>query len=133
MQALPHSVPLTLHQSTADPCLHRRLLHTHRQIWVSLLWDHCSFILGPGVHLVLFVPSKSLFPQPYVSSGEPMVELMATASKKAYAIPRSAARRATTDPYLYRRHSNTQRQVWFGLCGVCWCAHLWWLWKVKRK
>ena len=24
---------------------------------------HCSFLLGPGVHQVLFVPSKSLFPQ----------------------------------------------------------------------
>ena len=25
---------------------------------VSLLWGHCSFILGPGVHKVLFLPSK---------------------------------------------------------------------------
>ena len=24
---------------------------------------HCSFLLGPSVHKVLFVPSKSLFPQ----------------------------------------------------------------------
>ena len=24
-------------------------------------WDHCSFLLGPGVHKVLFLPSKSLF------------------------------------------------------------------------
>ena len=24
---------------------------------------HCSFLLGPGVHKALFVPSKSLFPQ----------------------------------------------------------------------
>ena len=32
------------------------------QVWVSFLWDHCSFLLGPGVHKVLFVPSKSLFP-----------------------------------------------------------------------
>ena len=36
--------------------------------WVSLLWRPCSFLLGPGVHKVLFVPSKSLFPQPCVSS-----------------------------------------------------------------
>ena len=39
----------------------RRLLDTHRQVWVSLLWSHCSFLLGPGAHKVLFVPSKSLF------------------------------------------------------------------------
>ena len=48
MQALLHSVPPTLHQATADPCLHRRLLDTHGQVWVSLLWGHCSFLLGPS-------------------------------------------------------------------------------------
>ena len=53
----------TLKQATADPCLGWRLLDTHRQVWFSLLWGHCSFLLGPGVHKVLFVPSKSLFPQ----------------------------------------------------------------------
>ena len=31
-----------------------------RQVWVSLLWGHCSFLLGLGAHKVLFVPSKSL-------------------------------------------------------------------------
>ncbi|KAB0353588.1 hypothetical protein FD755_023712, partial [Muntiacus reevesi] len=35
-------------------------LDTHRQVWLSLLWGHCSFLLGHGVHKVLFVPSKSL-------------------------------------------------------------------------
>ena len=68
MHALPHSVPLTLHQATCNPRLLWRLLDTHRQVWVSLLWDHCAFLLGPGVHKVLFVPSKSLFPQSCVSS-----------------------------------------------------------------
>ena len=63
MHALLNSVPLTLQQATADPHLHQRLLDTHRQVWVSLFWGHCSFLLGPGVHKVLFVPSKSLFPQ----------------------------------------------------------------------
>ena len=28
------------------------------------LGGHCSFLLGPGAHKVLFVPSKSLFPSP---------------------------------------------------------------------
>ena len=45
----------------------------HRQVWVSLLWGHCSFLLGPGVQKVLFVPSKSLFPQFCVSSGHSTV------------------------------------------------------------
>ena len=42
----------------------------------------------------LFVPSKSLFPQFCVSSGGSMMVLMATSSKRAYAIPRSTAPRA---------------------------------------
>ena len=90
---LLHSVPPSLQQATTDPCLRQRLLDPHGQVWVSLLWGHCSFLLGPGVHEVLFVPSKSLFPQSCVSSGGCMVELMVTSSKRAYAIPRSAAPR----------------------------------------
>ena len=48
MHPLLHSVPPTLQQATTDPRLHRRLLDTHGQVWVSLLWGHCSFLLGPG-------------------------------------------------------------------------------------
>ena len=50
-----------------------------------------SWVLVPKV---LFVPSKSVSPQSCVSSGGSMVGLMATSSKRAYAIPRSAAPRA---------------------------------------
>ena len=49
--------------------------------------------LGPGVHKIWFMPSKSLFPQSCVSSGSSTVGLMATSSKRPYAIPRSAAPR----------------------------------------
>ena len=104
-----------LQQATADPCLCWSLLDTYRQVWVSLLWDHCSFLLGPGVCNVLFVPSKSLFTQFCVSSGSSMVEFVVTSS--AYAIPKSTApsytqeplplQQSTADPYLHRRHSNT--------------------------
>ena len=86
MHALLHSVPPTPQQATINPHLCQRLLDTHGQVWVSLLWSHFSFILGPGAHKVLFVPSKSLFPQS--CSGSSMVGLMATSSKRAYAIPR---------------------------------------------
>ena len=82
MHALLHSVLPTLQQATADPRLCQRLLDTHRQVWVSLLWGHCSFLLGSVVHRVLFVPSKSLFPQSCVSSGSSMMGLMATSSKR---------------------------------------------------
>ena len=56
-----HSVPPTLQQATTNPHLRWRLLVTPRQVLVSLFWSHCSFLLDPGVHKVLFVPSKSLF------------------------------------------------------------------------
>ena len=83
----------TLQQAITNPCLQQRLLDTHRQVWVSLLWGHCSFLLDPGAHEVLFVPSKSLFLQSCISSGHSMVGLMATSSKRAYAITRSTAKR----------------------------------------
>ena len=118
-------MPPTLQQATTNPCLHQRLLDTHREVWVTLLWGHCSFLLGPGVHKVLFVPSKSLFPQSCVSSGSSMVGLIVTSSKRTYAIPRSAVPRAPVPAMVpcwpippLLRHSNTQRQVWLSLCGV---------------
>ena len=101
LHALSYSVPLTPQQATVVPRLCQRLLDTHRHVWLSLLWGHCSFLLGPGAYKVLFVPSKGLFPQSYVSSdgsigGINLVGLMVTSSKRAYAIPRSAAPRAPT-------------------------------------
>ena len=45
-------------EAPADPQLCQRLLDTHGQVWVRLLWGHGSFPLGPGAHQVLFVPSK---------------------------------------------------------------------------
>ena len=44
-----------------------------------------SLLLSPmsGTHKVLFVPSKSLFPQFCVSSGSSMVRLMVNSFKKA--------------------------------------------------
>ena len=108
-----YSVPLALQQIIVDPRLCQRLLDTLSQVWVSLLWDHFSFLLGLGAHKFVFVPSKSLFPQSHVSSGGSIVGLMVISSKRAYAIPRSLhpeplpLRQATADLYLHRRHSNT--------------------------
>ena len=112
------------------------LFHTHRQVWVSHLWSQCSFLLGPGAHKVLFVPSKSLFPQSCVSSGGSVVGLTATSSKRAYAIPRPAAPRApapeasTADPYLCWRHSNSVSVGSPGAHKVLFepSEHLWWVW-----
>ena len=89
-----HTAALSAHdlqQASTVTHLHWRLLDTHGFFWISLLWVHCSFLLCPGIHKVLFVPSKSLFPQSYVSSGGSIMGLMETSSKRAYAIPRSTA------------------------------------------
>ena len=86
IHALLHSVPPTQQQVTTNPRFRQRFLDTHGHVWVSFLWGHCSFLLDPGVHKVLFVPSESRFPQSCGNSGGSMVGLMATSSKRAYAI-----------------------------------------------
>ena len=68
VHTLPHSMSPILQQATANPCFHQRLLDNHRQVLASLLCGHCSFLLGPGAHKVLFVPSKGLFPQSCLST-----------------------------------------------------------------
>ena len=113
MQVLLYSVLPTLHQATTNPHLPQRLLDTHEQVWVSVLWGHCCFLLGPDECKVLFVPFKSLFSQPCVSSGGSIVGLMASCSKRAYSLPRSTAPRAlplqqsAAELYLLRRYPNT--------------------------
>ena len=112
MHVLLHLVPPTLQQASTDPCLHWGLQDTHRQVWVSLLWVHCSFLLGPGTQGSVCALQEPVSPV-LRKSGSSMVGLMATSSKRAYAIPKSAASRApafhqsTAQPYLLRRHSNT--------------------------
>ena len=103
MNPMLHPVPPTLQHATADPQLCQRLLDTQGQVWVSLLWGHCSFLLGPGVRKFLFVPSR-LFPQSCVSSGSSMVGLMVSSSKTVYAIPRYAAPTALSNSIKQKTH-----------------------------
>ena len=65
------------------------------------------------MHRVLFVPSKSLFPQFYVGSGGSVMGLMATSLKGLMPylgmlhpelLP---LRQSTADPDLLRRHPDT--------------------------
>ena len=134
------SVPPTLQQATTDLHLCWTLMDTHRQVCVSLLKGHCSFLLSPGVYKVLFVPSESLFLQSCVSSGGSILELMVTFSKRAQAIPKSAVPRApwqaTAD------HTSTgDTQTLKGMSGSVSVGsphadkvffepseHLWWIW-----
>ena len=120
MHVLLHLLPANLQQATTDPHLHWRLLDTSRQVWVSLLWGHCSFswVL---VHTSFCVSSKS-YSQSYVSSGSSVVGLMVTSSMRASTIPRSAAPRALVPVHAYLpMHTWTgddQTQFCLSLCGV---------------
>ena len=120
MHTLLQSVLPTLKQAAANQRLCQTVLDTLRQVKVSLLWGHCSFLLGPGTHRVLFVPSKSLLPQSCVSSDGSRVGLMMTSSKRPYAIPKSAApkplQQATDDTHLHRRYLDTAlaQSLWVG-------------------
>ena len=64
--------------------------HSRASLGQSLLGS-LLFSLGSWYTLDLFVPPKSLFPQSCLSSGSSLVGLMATSSKRAYAIARSRA------------------------------------------
>ena len=134
MHVLLQSMLPTLQQATTDPSLLQRLLDNHRQVSCGVTVPF-SWV---SVDKVLFVPSKSLFPQSYVSSGSSMVGLMVTFSKKAYAIPKARAPVPATDhcqpisPQEMLKHSSVC------LCRVpgSWCAqglfepseHLWHNW-----
>ena len=63
LPGLLYSVPLNHWQATVDPHLCWGFLDTYRQVWISLLWGHSSFLLCPGAHKVLFVPSKHVLLQ----------------------------------------------------------------------
>ena len=56
------------------------------KVWVSLLWGHCSFLLGPGAQGSVCALQESIS-QSCVSSGSSTVG--------AYAIPKSSASRAS--------------------------------------
>ena len=128
MHILLHSVPPTLQQATPNPRLHWRHLHTPG-VWVSLLWGHCSFLLGPGAHkfFLCVCPPRVCF-QSCVSSGSSMVGLMVTSSKRTYAISKCVGFQSPFpcgSPLLTRTSAgDTQTQFCLSLRGVSgsWCT-----------
>ena len=112
MKALLHSVPLTLQQATASTRFCRdpwTLTGKSGSVSCGVTASFSWVLVCTG----LFVLSKSLFPQSYVSSGGSMVGLMVTSSKRAMPYlgmlhPEPLPLwQATADLYLCRRHSNT--------------------------
>ena len=116
-----HSVPPVLQQATTNPHLCWRLLDPPGQVWVSLLWGHCSFLLGPAAHKFLFVPSKSLFPQSCVSSGgcggvngDLLQEGLCHTQVCCTQSPCPCS-----SPLMTRTSAgDTQTRFWLSLCGV---------------
>jgi len=92
---------------------------------------NCSFLLGPGAQSSICALWESISQ----SCESSIVGLMVTCSKRAYAIPKSAAPRAlplrqsTADPDLRRRHSNTvlSQPLW-GLWVLMCTRSVWALW-----
>ena len=125
---------LTAPSPAAGPCRPALLLETAGHSKASLGQSLVrSLLLSPGSCYTqgfgfFFFPSENLFPQYCVSSGNSMVQLMATSSRGLMPHPGLLhpeplpLGQATADPYLGRRHTDTQRQVWLGLCGVFLCA-----------
>ena len=83
MHALLHSVTQTLQQATANPGLCKAWTLMVKSGSIScVVTAPFSWVL---VHTrFLFVPSRSLFPQPCASSGGSMVELMVTPRDKHF-------------------------------------------------
>ena len=76
------------------PLLRWRLLDTHGKSG-SVSCGGTAPFSWVLVHIrFCLCPPRVLFPQSCVSSGDSVVVLMATSSKRAYAVPRSAAPRA---------------------------------------
>ena len=76
------------HRPTPQP-------ETHRQVWVSLLWGHCSLLPGPGAHKLFVCAFQESVSLVLCKVWQLYGEVMVTSSKRAYAITRSTAPRAS--------------------------------------
>ena len=61
---LPHSVPPTLQQATADQHFIWRHLDIHGKSGSVLFWGHGSVLLGPDAHKFCLCPPRVCFPSP---------------------------------------------------------------------
>ena len=124
IHVLLHSVPPTLQQTTINACLRRRLPDTHRQVRDSLLVG--SLLLSPGFWCTRFCCTlQQSISQSCVHSGRSMVGLMATSSKRTYAIPTRRAPVSVADHCLPKPPQETLKHssVSVSLGSLCPGAH----------
>ena len=113
---------------------------THRQVWDSLSWGHCSFLLGPGVHKFLLCPPRVYFPV-CCKFWQFCGGLIVTSSKRLLPFPSLwhpeplSVQQTTANLYLHRRHSNTalSQSLWGPWVLMCTSLfepseRLWWAW-----
>ena len=126
MHTLLHSVPqpcsrsLTTHASTRDSWT------LTGQVWLSLLWGHCSFLLGPHASFCL-CPPRVCFPVLCKfwwlcggANGDLLQEGLCHTQVSCNQSPCPCS-----SPLLTQTSAgDTQTQFWLNLCGVSgsWCA-----------
>ena len=114
--SLVFSAPTPQH-AIVNPRFRQRLLDTHRQVWVSLLCGHCFFLLAPGAHKVLFVPSKSLFPQ---SCGSSTIKSQWPPNSHFLRVLSPFARSpGWAICCVSRAFLTVQEFIWYNFCAVC--------------
>ena len=144
--ALLRSVPPALQQATADPCLHQRLLDTHREVWVSFLWGHCSFLLCPGVYRDVCVLHESVSPVPckfWRLDGGVNGDLLQEGLCRTQVSCTQSPSPCSSPLLTHTSSGDTQTQFCLSLCAVSgsWCGqgvfqlyeHLWWVWGLILK
>ena len=89
--------------------LHWRLLDTHRQVWVRLLWGHCSFLLGPSAQCSVCALQES-FSQSCVKFWQLYGGVNDNLLQEGLCHTQVCCTQSpcpTADPYLHRRRSDT--------------------------
>ena len=131
--------------SAPNPHLLGRLLDIHGQVWISLLWRSLLLSSGSWWAQGFVCALQESVSQSCVSSGSSMVGLMLlTSSKRAYAIPRSAAPRAPAPVAVHcwpvpPQDTLTGRSgssLWGFLVYTRFCWNLpsvWWVWALIKN
>ena len=141
LQALLQSMPQMLQQATTNPHLRFRLLETPGQVWISLLWGHCSFLLGPGAFVCVLQESASSVLCEFLQLCGGVNGNLLQAGLCHTQVNCTQSPYPCSSPVMTRTSTeDTQTQFWLSLCVVSgsWCTqgllelseHLWLAWSL---
>ena len=119
----------TVQQATTDPCLHQRLPDTPGQVWVSLSWGHCSFLLV--LTTFCLCPPRVCFPvlcKFWWLYGGVNGDLLQEGLCHTQGCCTQPMWQSTADPYLLKRHSHTGSGSWCAPGMFEPSEHLWRVW-----